>query len=118
MAATETAGSTKPDKTHIHPPSLPPFLPPQDYAKLTEEEMAATETAGSTKPDKAHTTFIPHSHPFAHARLLNVVVGTEGRKEGGKEGGRAGCIRLRQENRNVRGPRETPTGGKTPCFPP
>lgn len=45
----------------------------KDYAKLSEEEMAATETSGSTTPDKAHTTFVPHSHPFAHARLLNVV---------------------------------------------
>ncbi|KAM3568217.1 hypothetical protein VYU27_009658 [Nannochloropsis oceanica] len=45
----------------------------KDYAKLTDEEMAATEGAGRTEPDKAHTTFVPPSHPFAHARLLNVV---------------------------------------------
>ena len=36
--------------------------------------MKATETSGATKVDTPHTTFIPHSHPFAHARLLNVVV--------------------------------------------
>jgi len=67
------------------PPSRPPFSLPQDYAKLTDEEMAATEGAGRTEPDKAHTTFVPPSHPFAHARLLNVVVG-RGEREGGREG--------------------------------
>lgn len=45
----------------------------QDYAKLSEEELAATVTDGAVSPQEAHTTFVPHSHPFAHARLLNVV---------------------------------------------
>ena len=55
--------------------------------------MAATETSGSTTPDKAHTTFVPHSHPFAHARLLNVVVRTGGRREGGRKKGNDGEVK-------------------------
>lgn len=45
----------------------------QDYAKLTEEELAETESNTVANPTTPHTTFVPHSHPFAHARLLNVV---------------------------------------------
>ncbi|TFJ81487.1 hypothetical protein NSK_007209 [Nannochloropsis salina CCMP1776] len=56
-----------PEDTFILRPDI------KDYAKLTEEEMAATESVGSTAPDQSHTTFVPNSHPFAHARLLNVV---------------------------------------------
>lgn len=55
----------------INRPPIP--LPYQDFAKLTDEEMAATVTDGAVNVQEAHSTFVPHNHPFAHARLLNVV---------------------------------------------
>ena len=62
-------------KLHTEPTPTPKNTQntPQDYAKLSEEELAATVTDGAVSTQEAHTTFIPHSHPFAHARLLNVV---------------------------------------------
>ena len=67
----ETPHSPHPTPQNHH--QKHPKTPEQDYAKLSEEELAATVTDGAVATQEAHTTFIPHSHPFAHARLLNVV---------------------------------------------
>jgi hypothetical protein len=61
--------------------------------------MAATESVGSTAPDQSHTTFVPNSHPFAHARLLNVVVSGWGGRGGGDRKGMT-CVRRARERRN------------------
>lgn len=52
----------------------------QDYAKLEPKEWAESEEASVAAAAKAtldYKTAVPAGHPFAHARLLNVVAKTK-----------------------------------------
>ena len=40
---------------------------------MNEDELKATEQDGAVRVQQSEQTFVPHSHPFAHARLMNVV---------------------------------------------